>query len=808
MKKRNLIILLIMPFIVALFSFTVANITINVFDNDIIAIEWDYNDVEAFKVSEEHTYELKATGLNDVHYPSKGGKIFWSVKNKDTSILDPLASIIIEENKASLKALKEGEVIITASNEKGNITRSMTGILYENGMVMCNPSVASSQNNVDPNVYYGEYDYSGVHKSKAIIEYQVTTIPRDVDFEVIDYSSELISYQIDQNLDTFKVEVKEAGEAYFVLGGGHGLKEFRVDLHIVDEGVNVYNYDQLLKCTNNSENGEKVVLRTSLESVNNTYKLNSNGDLILVGGEPVQKNNNVNLFGHYDHSRNRYSFLEEVYKFPTTYNKDYINQWNEFAKKNSNIYRPISDIVCAGIRVQQDFYGNGYTINLHNLTFPYEYQEKVVNGVTYRVPSLREDNLFRGPLPYYTLGDPNSTPLVGVYGQDNIGLYLDGNNITINDLNLKNCDFGNSFSNLEYVGTVIDINGDNNTIKNSRFANGKNVMRSFSNLNLLVENCMLSYARNFLISTGSNETLKVDANKKTNFLDHEGNSYNLSNADFFKKGGQADMTLNTFLENKFDHSLMKQALYKMQEGLDETSVASTYKGDMIIRDTYFYKSGIASISLDTAFNGPYLYSNIPSLIGELFSSFSEGTSGAAIVPYEANLIGGSSYPVNVKLQGKTKFYDYKDIDKMDLSGLILENISAIANSVGQNVRPITIDDIFPLRRELENVAQSNMIGKYINIPVAYYGGGVNYSYVNEVLLDQKLTKTVSVDLLEEYLKLPTSGNYLSVMKNMMQKCVTVVTGYHDFKFTLMKGNQTDIDLAPTVEMLKENAKGA
>ena len=30
----------------------------------------------------------------------------------------------------------------------------------------------------------------------------------------------------------------------------------------------------------------------------------------------------------------------------------------------------ISTAVKAGLRVQKDFYGNGYTINMHNLTFP------------------------------------------------------------------------------------------------------------------------------------------------------------------------------------------------------------------------------------------------------------------------------------------------------------------------------------------------------------------------------------------------------------------------------------------------------
>lgn len=31
----------------------------------------------------------------------------------------------------------------------------------------------------------------------------------------------------------------------------------------------------------------------------------------------------------------------------------------------------ISDFVNVGVRVQKDFYGNGYTLNMHALAYPY-----------------------------------------------------------------------------------------------------------------------------------------------------------------------------------------------------------------------------------------------------------------------------------------------------------------------------------------------------------------------------------------------------------------------------------------------------
>lgn len=108
-------------------------------------------------------------------------------------------------------------------------------------------------------------------------------------------------------------------------------------------------------------------------------------------------------------------------------------------------------------------------------------------------------------------------PLIEAFGQDNVGMYVDGSDILINDVNLKNCDFGNLMSNLDYVGTVLETNGNNITIKNSRLSNGKQVVRSFSSTNVSILNSMLSNARNFLLTIGSNDYIKADLLKEYEF---------------------------------------------------------------------------------------------------------------------------------------------------------------------------------------------------------------------------------------------------------------------------------------------------
>ena len=58
-----------------------------------------------------------------------------------------------------LLPLTEGEVIVTCSNAKGNIFRSMNVIVYTNGAILLSSKVSSSQNNVDPTINWWAEEY-------------------------------------------------------------------------------------------------------------------------------------------------------------------------------------------------------------------------------------------------------------------------------------------------------------------------------------------------------------------------------------------------------------------------------------------------------------------------------------------------------------------------------------------------------------------------------------------------------------------------------------------------------------------------
>lgn len=817
MKKKNLIVLLLIPFLIALLGVVTINTTIKLVDTDIVDIKWNYNDFEGFKLREE-LYELKAEPIS-LGPLSKGNNLIWTLRNKDLNDSNVYGEIVLKNDKYYLKTISDGEVILTCSNEKGNIFRSLTAIIYENGAIIVQPIIKGSQSNIDQTIYYGEYDLMNHQKVNASFGFSLQAIPESVNsrLEVIN-----VTDNIEVDLNKKQVNIKGSGPASFTITCGVETlaKDVTTTFEIVENGVNVYTYEDLLDCTNRSIDGEIVVLRKSFESLTNAYQTNSDGSLMINQGKLVLKANNIECFGNYDLKTNKFSFDQEIYKFTTTYNKEFIDQWNQKMKESggSNF---LSDQVKAGLHIQKDFYGNGYTINMHNLTFPsavIEADDGTGNLIS--IPTLGVNDLFRGPLPFYALGDPNSLALVEAYGQDNCGMYLDGDNILVNDLNMRNCDFGNSYANLDTVGTVVEINGNNITIKNSRLANGKNVVRSFSSMNVTIDNSLLSYARNFLILTGSNDYIKINSEETCEFSDGT-NQVRFKISDFLIQKGPGDEILNTFIAGSFESKAkMKTSLLSIQNALSNQSKVKNdsgnviYKGSIKINNTYFYNSGIASIALDSMFNGPYLYSNIPSAINTILSMLST-SDGISLSQLSTSNIGGLSYPVKVEITGKTRFYDYKNTDDFDISGLIKENISSFAASINPDYEGvIDIDKIFPIKKYLmsEAVAQGSIYNSNINVPIAYYGGGLNLSKVDITTaeLEMHLNSTIEIDLLDIYLDLDSGEGLVEVLKNMMVKAVSVTIGFEPFKFVCIKEGSDGYLYGETPkvsDLIQNNIKG-
>ena len=169
------------------------------------------------------------------------------MENKDASLTEPLAEIVEENGKFYLVAHSEGEVILTCSNAKGNVTRRTSAILYLNSVIVVQTKVQSSQNNIDGKLYYGEYDLQNGQKVPATVELSVTCVPESLSSTLyLEESTPNISF----DLNTSALRISGAGPASFTLAGGteaEGNKaSFSYSFEVVEDGVNVYTYEDLL----------------------------------------------------------------------------------------------------------------------------------------------------------------------------------------------------------------------------------------------------------------------------------------------------------------------------------------------------------------------------------------------------------------------------------------------------------------------------------------------------------------------------------------------------------------------------------
>ncbi|MBQ3572120.1 MAG: hypothetical protein IJA15_04775 [Clostridia bacterium] len=786
MKKKNLIVLLLLPFIVSTLCIVTVNFTYNIVDVNISGIEWEYKDYHPFQFTNEIGHKLSAKGVNRNNYKlAEGNELVWSVVNKNGED-EPLAEIVEQNGEYYLKPLKEGEVYVRCSTKNGDVSRRMTAILFENAFISLRPEISLSGANIDPTIYYGQYDLSGTAKMPASFDMVIEAQPENILPTITYECTENISF--DQNTGKISI-LKPTPKLATLTIHSDAAASRSYSFEIVENGVNVYTYQDLLNCTNKSENGgEIVVLRKHFQSLNEVK---------------ATKENNVVCFGNYDAKNNAWGFKYEIDSFPTTYNHNYIDQWNAYAKTQKGVEQLSMDIK-VGLRVTKDFYGNGYTLNFHNLAYPKDVEPSDAN-----IAKPAQEDLFRGPLPFYALGTPkdkdDTQTMVKAFGQDNIGMYLAGSNITVNDVNLSNCDNVAVIQNLDYVGTVLEVAGDNITVKNSRIKNGKNVVRAFSANQFTLKNSYVHTARNFLVFTGSNDFVPINGEKEMTFNTLSGEKTQSRIYDYLRKGGAGDDIMNEFIFGSYSNShetreQMRQLLAEIQNTLNQRAgVENNYAGSTVIEDCLFANSGIAAIGIESQFNGPFLYSGSPSTISDV-----EGTLGpllAVCFPFQPQNIAGVSYPVEVEVTGNTMFFDYKDIDKMDVTGLIDENIAQTVKNMlpGQELPESLVtmldgimDKFFPvkdiIKREKSQYFHKEEFSQYVNIPVAFYGGGLNLSKVEFSGPNAKyISHEEPMDLLDTYLRISGSDDIsMATIQSLLTKMVTTVIGYEPFRFHFVK----------------------
>lgn len=822
MKKKVIIVLMILPFLISICAFVTSSFFIRKSQHDITAIEFDYKENEAFAIY-DGKIKLEAEALVDKKYPlSDNNELIWYVEQLSNQ---EVATIEKQNDDYYLVPKHIGQVKVICSNQKKTVQNSFTATIYgTDGTITINPSKRFSSEGISKENYIGMYDLS----YSEISQDSYSKVNYIFDFE-INYiggaTSNGYKFEASNNLNVDfnlgQASLISTGPAYIQITNlTTPSLTSKIEFNIVD-GVNIYNYSDLLIATNFSSNGETVVQRVNLESLENTYDIET--DPTTNQKSYIKRNEYTELFGTYDFKYEFFNFENEIYKFETNFDSSFIDLWNEYVDKHDYFYKikKLDKLVNVGIRIQKDFYGNGFRINSHNLTYPYDERHITVDGVETIYPLLDDYNLFRGPKILFSLGYPSTPainvlpsepyPIFALYGQDNISFYLDGDNITIDNVHFRGCDFGDNFNNLEYTGTVLEVYGNNNTIKNSIIENGRNVIRAYSSLNLNIDNCLINNAMEFLVRIGSFEGEKVDPNKQITYT-FKGNSYQTTTSSYLEPilqeglgndiltyGAVSNTPAYQFLGledkeySKQDYMNGKNAVHDAltnTKNMINEDGSKNYHSTVNINDTFFQSSGISSIMLDSSPNGSYIYNNTTTLFTSLLGGY---------IPIDIENMGQTSYPSKLKLTGDCRFYDWKDTSALSFSSLIYQNIDLLINEhggVGDITSNITEKDYLPLKYLLETNYNDKFIKEdnlsYINIPIFKMGGGSNLS---DVYFDENLSKyflsPIEIDPYEYSLDLSTPDvddfndnpkSKYETMKICMLRAASNVIGFENYKF--------------------------
>lgn len=452
----------------------------------------------------------------------------------------------------------------------------------------------------------------------------------------------------EENADAISAEIRAKGTGLSTLNAQ--LTEYnqyfgtnicaKTRLRAVKEGRNVGNYEELKKAT---EAGGIVVLT---------------GDVMLG-----VKNDGTAMTED--------ELKKDVKKFITTYDKTYL--------ENSGESKEVQYL----IEFKNHVYGNGFEINADKFT-----QCKDTTGVP---------KIFKGPLNFVAI------PSASVKGQDNISFLVRTDNVLINNVVLKGCsddslleeDGQFNLSKLNYVGTTLEI-AKSAKLLNSRVSNGRTVVRIFAGgstmgspvvedksafnvqdekINVHIESCVLSNAREFILKIGSNRALKQTDEVQRFLFDANGNKYSP-----YDESNKTDKYFN-------DNYLIN---------------------DVTLKNSVLETSGLFSVGMETHFSGEFLY-----------DGFSETWKGCA----------ATSYASALRIVGDVKMLDWKNLSNVDSSTLI--EVTGDANPLlSMKVAEMMKEVAWQKPKECGDIILNVGGTEYVHGGIAFYGGGYNYSYLD------------------------------------------------------------------------------
>ncbi len=417
----------------------------------------------------------------------------------------------------------------------------------------------------------------------------------------------------------------------------------KIRFRAVKDGRNVGNYEELKRVT---KDGGIVVLK-------NNVMLGVKKDGTAMTEDKLKK---------------------DVKKFTTTYDKTYL--------ENSGESKEVQYL----IEFKNHVYGNGFEINADKFT-----QCKDTTG---------KPLIFQGPLNFVAISSAS------VKGQDNISFLVRTDNVLINNVVLKGCsdeslkeeDGRFNLSKLNYVGTTLEI-AKSAKLLNSRVSNGRTVVRIFAGgstmgspvvkdesafnvqdekINVHIESCVLSNAREFILKIGSNRALKQVKPEQRKLLDANKKAY-----EPYAESNKTDKYFN-------DNYLIN---------------------DVTLKNSVLETSGLFSVGMETHFSGEVLY----------------GEGNAISIP-EWKGCAATSYASALRIVGDVKMLDWKNLSNVDSSTLI--EVTGEANPwLSMNVAEM-MKEVANVKEECRDIILNVGGTEYVHGGIAFYGGGYNYSYLD------------------------------------------------------------------------------
>lgn len=499
------------------------------------------------------------------------------------------------------------------------------------------------------------------------------------------------------NADAVSAEIRATGTGLTTLNAE--LKNYnqyfgtnicaKIRLRAVKDGRNVGNYEELKTVT---EAGHIVVLTSNV-------MLGVRNDGTAMTEDELKK---------------------DVKKFITTYDKTYL--------ENSGENKYVQYL----IEFKNHVYGNGFEINADKFT-----QCKDATGLP---------KIFKGPLNFVAISSAS------VKGQDNVSFLVRTDNVLINNVVLKGCsddslleeDGQFNLSKLNYVGTTLEI-AKSAKLLNSRVSNGRTVVRIFAGgstmgspvvedksafnvqdekINVHIESCVLSNAREFILKIGSNRALKQTNEVQRKLRKEKDNEY-------YSPYDESNKTDKYFNDNYLIN-------------------------DVTLKNSVLETSGLFSVGMETHFSGEFLL-------------------GGTITTWEG--CAATSYASALRIVGDVKMLDWKNLSNVDSSTLI--EVTGDANDwLSMNVAEM-MKEVAKVKSECRDIILNVGGTEYVHGGIAFYGGGYNYSYLDLTRANDETKQFGVYDVNISVLENSKDEN----IRNQ-GKMLPMAAGAGDFKFYL------------------------